>query len=130
MDGLSPRTRAIGAAAKVLGTGALAVLLFLTAQAVFQLRHLEDEAQVQRDGIEQVLGVLIECTTDPAERKTAAVKPGEDDCYVRQQKRLESLVGPLEDLSVIAAACGAANPGNIPSTRQCVEKAITDKETP
>lgn len=120
VDGLSPRTRALGAAFRVLLSGAVLAMLLL-------LVHGAMRAEQQRADLKRVLGVLVECTTDPAERKDAKVRPGEDDCYIRQQNRTAAAVGQIGDLSVIAAACGAANPGDIPATRACVEKALRDR---
>jgi hypothetical protein len=116
-DNLSPRTRAVGAAFKA--TVAVGLLLILVGMIRSDLR-----AQEQRDDIERVLGVLVECTTDPAERKQATAKVGEDDCFVRAQNRTADAIGQIGDLSVVAAACGAANPGNVPGTRKCVEEAL------
>lgn len=70
--------------------------------------------------------LLVECTTDPAERKDAKTRPGEDDCFIRAQNRTAAAVSQIGDISVVAAACGAANPGDVLETRRCVEEALTE----
>lgn len=118
-DGLSNRTRALGAAFKTIGAGLVVAMLLLLIRG-------DIREQEQREDIRRVLGVLVECTTDPAERKDATVKVGEDDCFVRSRKRFDALASQIGDVSVIAAACGAANPGDVPGTRRCVEKALAE----
>lgn len=119
-DGITDRTRALGAAFRaLLGAAVVAMLVLLCYDAWLGHR--------QRDAIEANTALLVECTTDPAERKPATTKPGEDDCFVRGRNRTAEAVSQIGDLSVIAAACGAAHPGDIPATRACVERALDDR---
>lgn len=83
-------------------------------------------AAQSRAEIKAITKHLLECNVPPEERnETASVKPGEDDCYVRNANRTARAVGEISDISVVAAACGAANPGDVPATRLCVEEALT-----
>ena len=117
---LSRRTQNLRAAFQVLLVGAVVAMLVLLSYDAWQGAR-------QREAIETNTALLVECTTDPAERKPAADKPGEDDCYVRSQNRTARAVEQIGDISVIAAACGAAHPGDIPATRKCVERALNEK---
>ncbi len=116
-DDLSPRTRAVGAAFKVVAAAAVALALVLLVRG-------DMRAQEQRDNIRNVLDVLVECTTDPAERKDATTKPGEDDCFVRAQNRTADAIGQIGDLTIIAA-CGAELRGDAEAIRQCVTDVAT-----
>lgn len=127
-EGLSHRTRALGAAAKAFAGGAMVVLIIVTSLSVFRLEHLEKVAAKERDLIADQTSLIIECTTAPQERTPPVYSANPKDCFVRGEVRRSDTVRRIGDLSAIAAACGAATPGNIPATRQCVEKAINDQE--
>jgi hypothetical protein len=69
--------------------------------------------------------LLVECTIPPSERTPPVeVRESSRDCFTRNQERLARSVGQISDISVVAAACGAANPGDVKATRQCVEEAL------
>lgn len=107
--GLSRRTLRLRAAFYVLLGGAVVTMLvLLTIDAQIALR--------QR-------ALLIECTTAPADRVPPA-DPSPADCYLRGEARTAAAVSQIGDLSIVAAACGAAHPGDVPATRACVERAI------
>lgn len=73
---------------------------------------------------------ILECTTPPALRKQPESKPRADDCYVRSQASTTELLGepsgPINAVTVAAAACGAANPGDVAATLRCTRKAVGD----
>ena len=129
-DGLSPRTRALGAAAKVFAVGAMLALLILTSLAVFRLERLERASAVEQTLIADAAELLIECTTSPGDRTPPVYSASPTDCYLRGELRTAAAVARVKELTVIASACGAANPGDVPATRQCVEKALNNEETP
>ena len=100
---------------------AVVLLLCLAGWQLFQ----EARAEEQRANSRAVLQILAECTTPPSERKPPVkVKDPQDDCFTRNQARTGQAVGQIGDLSILAAACGAANPGDVPATRECVENAM------
>lgn len=74
--------------------------------------------------------LLVECTTAPQFRQPPEdlKKVPANDCYTRQQKAGADFVGqpagPINTVTVIAAACGAQNPGDIRATRACVERGL------
>ena len=78
----------------------------------------------------QVIGLselLTECTTPPEERHPPVkLGPRVDDCFLRSARQQAEIAGEIGNLSTIAAACGAANPGDILKTRECVDRAIEE----
>jgi len=108
-------------------------LVAIVASLVFLVNLVSDSEQ-QRDLIveqnEQVIGLselLTECTTPPEERHPPVqLGPRVDDCFLRTERQQAESVGEIGNLSTIAAACGAANPGDIPKTRECVDRAIEE----
>lgn len=46
-----------------------------------------DQAEAQRSRSRQILTVLAECTTPPAERTPPVTKPNANDCFARAQQR-------------------------------------------
>lgn len=92
------------------------------------LVYRDGQAEEQRANSRAVLQILAECTTPPSERRPPVkVTDPADDCYTRNVARTGQVVGQIGDLSILAAACGAANPGDVPATRQCVETAMEDR---
>lgn len=141
---LSRRTLRLRALAVAFGGAAVVAMLVLGVVTVQQIQTSNDRllagahtARVQRaDGIrltQQVKALAIhltECTTRPDLRKPPAdIKDlPKDDCYVQQQSGAADFASPRSafgQLVIMAAACGAANPGNIPATQACVVKAVT-----
>ena len=128
---VSPNQR-LYAGAFLYGLVAL-TLVAIVASLVF-LVDLGASSEQQRDLVvkqnRQVIGLsklLTECTTPPEERHPPVqLGPRVDDCFLRTQRQAAAQVGEIGNLSTIAAACGAANPGNIPKTRECVDRAIEE----
>ena len=103
----------------------VAAVLLLLGIGAFQLWQ-ESRAEQQRANSRAVLQILAECTTPPEERQPPVTEPDPDDCYVRSNARTGKVVGQIGDLSILAAACGAANPGDVAATRRCVETAMEE----
>ncbi len=110
----------------------LVAVILLIGLAGWQL-YQESRAEEQRANSRQVLSLLAECTTPPearrpvpkdVDRTAPGLQVSPSDCYARSNARTASAIGQLSDISVIAAACGAANPGDVPATRRCVEEAL------
>lgn len=74
--------------------------------------------------------LLVECTTPPSERHPPKrVDVGDQgDCYNRNQLATGQAVSQVSTISIAAAACGAANPGNVAATEACVSKALKLKK--
>lgn len=90
--------------------------VILTAAALIQIRDIAEYNQRNTN-------LLIECNTPPGDRNPPiTIDPTKKttDCYTRYQQNIVT----INDISVAAAACGAANPGNVPATRNCVTKVI------
>lgn len=108
--------------------GAVVVTAILIALGVARLNGIADDNRATNVSTSTAVKLLVECTTNPAERTPPVTKPAADDCYVRQQKGTADIVGvpagQLSPLTYISAACGAANPGDIPATRACLEKGL------
>lgn len=110
-----------GALLYALAAGTLVLVIggvLLMLAGIDRLNRVADNGKAQRE-------LLIECTTPPEERVPPLRHAGASDCYVRSQARTGEVVGQVGDISVIAAACGAANPGDIPATRECVEEGLS-----
>ena len=90
----------------------------------------EDQRELivnQNERVIALSNLLTECTTPPEERHPPVkLGPRVDDCYLRTARQAAAQVGEIGNLSTIAAACGAANPGDIPKTRECVDTAIEE----
>lgn len=113
----SRRTQALGSAFKVaLGVAVVAMLVLLT---VLMVRAEDERELLVAQG-----NLMIACTTPPGERVPPELDPPADDCYLRSQARTADAVARIGDLSVLAAACGAAHPADVPATRRCVEEAL------
>ena len=69
--------------------------------------------------------LLVECVIAPEEREPpVVVKDPERDCYTRGINRQGNAIQSLSSVSIVAAACGAAHPGDVVATRACVEKEL------
>jgi len=130
----TPTSPRLYAGALLYGLAAL-TLVAIVAALIF-LVNLGGNGEQQRKQllnqgrqITNLSTLLAECTIPPEERTPPVeLKVGARDCYQRSIDARAQDVGLIGDISVIAAACGAANPGDIPATRLCV-KAIVDDET-
>lgn len=105
------------------------VLTILTAIAVLValalLIWLAFIGQHDRIVIKRLVARVTECTTPPEERvPPVLVNDPKNDCYARALRQQGQAVSTISSVSVIAAACGAANPGDVPSTKACVEKEL------
>jgi hypothetical protein len=103
-EGLSQRTLRLRAAFYVcLGGAVVAMLVLLVAIA---LSNQANGDQVR------------DCTT-----------PG-GECFEQAAKRQAQVIGepvaPINNVAVVAAACGAAHPGDIAATRACVEEGLNE----
>ena len=98
---------------------AVTALVVVVALMVLVIVALQNHANTQ---------LLVECTTAPAERNPPATATGNDDCYVRSEARTRAAVSQIGELSTAAAACGAANPGDVARTRNCVEEYLATTE--
>ncbi len=47
-------------------------------------------------------------------------------CYKESQSRTGEVVGSINEVSIAAAACGAAHPGDVEATEACVRKTLGD----
>lgn len=105
----------------------LAVILILAALSI--LLYNSATARAQRQKQIEVAQLLVECTTPPGDRKPPVkVTDEQADCYTRNLERQAQVLGdpaaPINDVSIIAAACGAAHPGDITATRACVLRGL------
>ena len=46
-------------------------------------------------------------------------------CYERSQSQTRDAVSSINEVAVVAAACGAAHPGDVKATRVCVDAGLT-----
>ena len=94
-------------------------------------------ATAQRADSRAILRALVECTTPPEERHPPVkITDPSNDCYARSLRQQGKAVTDLSQYSIVAAACGAAHPGDTPATYRCslVEiqrlRDLTNKEKP
>lgn len=103
------------------------VLLGLAMYILYlQNEKLTDLARANRSNS----ALLVECTTPPELRHPpVVVKPGKTgaDCYLRSRQETGKVVKSIRDISVAAAACGAAHPGDIDETEACVNRTLSQK---
>ena len=110
----------------------VATLAFVIVGQVAQARVQDQQtvllqnAEQDRADIEQVVRLLVECTTDPRDRKPPEASTPQD-CFVRGTTRTGDAVQTLNQVTIAAAACGADHPGNVPATKRCVRQTL--KET-
>ena len=125
----SSTTRAL--LGRALLVGCIAATVVLTIITLNSLVAANREAAKSRQVIQAQTRLLVECTTPPEERTPplAAAEAGSDDCYVRSSSRTAQAVDSIGSVVVVAAACGAEHPGDVPATRACVTKALA-KEQP
>jgi len=74
--------------------------------------------------------LLIECTTPPELRDPPVVIDPEKsalDCYTRTRAETGQVVKNVRSISIAAAACGSAYPGDVKATEACVNKTLGDK---
>jgi hypothetical protein len=75
-------------------------------------------------------GILVQCTTPPELRHPPVVLDEEGaaaDCYARTRAETGQVVANIRTISIAAAACGAAYPGNVKATEDCVNKTLKKK---
>lgn len=138
---LSPETEARVAKSRLRWYRTIGVVAIITCLGtLYGLALLLDGAGTARDQRSAQLAqgaqtkalarLLVECTTAPQFREPAEdpEKVAGSDCYARQQAATADFVGepsgPINSVTVIAAACGASHPGDIPGTRACVERGL------
>lgn len=101
--------------------GALVFLCVLAGITAVYVADSVGPAQESRD-------LLIECITPPELRVPPNPKPPASDCWVRSHAQQDDLLGepkgPINAVTVAAAACGAANPGDVPATLRCTREAV------
>lgn len=106
-----------------------AVLMLALALSLLLLNSAQ--ARAQRSRQLALARLLVECTTPPADRKPpVVVKDPGSDCYTRALREQGKAVSTIGDLSIVAATCGAAHPGDIPATRTCVERGLAQQDAP
>ena len=106
-------TRRLWAGAFLYGLAAMALVINM-ASLYFLVQNARDGAATR--------GLLIECTIAPDERQPpVVVKDPDRDCYSRGISRQGSAIQSLSSVSIVAAACGAAHPGDVVATRKCVD---------
>lgn len=92
--------------------------------------YLGFDAKADNDLGAKTRGLLVECVIPPEERIPPLEHPADTDCFTRSQQRLADGIKQIATnnraISVVAAACGAAHPGDIPGTEACVDKALAD----
>jgi hypothetical protein len=113
---LSHRTQALGAAFKVLIGGLAVALLIVVTVIAVQVRSTVQNTRAAQLSAHASQRRILDCTS-PAGK-----------CFQRAAKRQAAIIGdppaPINNVAIIAAACGAAHPGDIPATRACVEKGL------
>jgi hypothetical protein len=75
-------------------------------------------------------GILVQCTTPPELRHPPVVldkKGAAQDCYARTRAETGQVVSNIRTISIAAAACGAAHPGDVKETEDCVNKTLKNK---
>lgn len=96
---------------------------------LFTLLNNSEQARASRVSTAASLRLLVECTTPPNQRTPPEPHPSATDCYVRNQAAQAGFLGeprgPINTVAVAAAACGAANPGDVAGTRRCVQRGLT-----
>jgi hypothetical protein len=102
-----------------------AVLTLLAATR--ELVALNATADRQRAELVALNELVVECVTPPEKRFPPVDKPKPSDCYTRNNARTGEVVGQIGNLSIIAASCGAAHPGDVPATRRCTEKVLSGR---
>lgn len=126
--------------AKAVLYGLVAMTLLLLLFALYYLVQVGAEGAETRKLIVKQNRVMIatsdliaECAIPPEERKPPVLPASEDnDCYERSLRQQGEAVDTISSVSIVAAACGAANPGDVPATRMCVERTLKaqQKENP
>jgi hypothetical protein len=74
--------------------------------------------------------LLVECTTPPELRRPPVVVEQKDpalDCYLRTKQNTNKVIDNVKEISIAAAACGAAYPGDVTKTQACVNRTLNHK---
>lgn len=125
--GLSPEREAKLAASRLRWYRFCGVLCTITCLVVI---YLGFDSKSDNDQGAKTRGLLVECVIPPEERVPPLKRPGGTDCFTRSQQRLADGIKQIardnRAISAVAAACGAAHPGDIPATKACVDKALAD----
>ena len=90
---------------ETVALGMLAVVLVYLAVIATRI------AAVQKDSIKR--GDEIQSCTTPGE-----------PCYERAQAQQRAAVSSINQVAIVAAACGAEHPGDVKATQTCVEKEL------
>ncbi len=107
----------------LIGFGLLIAVLNLAALTLLLLSTVR--ADEDRATIKAQSALLLECTTPPEERiPPVKITDPKNDCYARGLQQQGQAVSNITVSSVVAAACGAANPGDVPKTKACFEREI------
>lgn len=83
----------------ILAIAAVVAIIVLTVLGVVWVSLEKAEEQRQ---------LIVSCTTPSGE------------CFKRNNARTNEVVGSINDVSIAAAACGAAHPGDVKATESCV----------
>ena len=125
LDGTSPTMWLLA-----VGVAAVVTSLVLNAIGTSILLGSNTRAAQDRAAIRKVVERIDECTTPPQERvPPVKVSSAANDCYVRSLRQQGQAVSTISGVSIVAAACGAAHPGDVPGTRACVEKGLSRAHT-
>jgi hypothetical protein len=115
-----------GAFLYALAVGTLVMVLGIGAGLLVAVDKLTDIAETNKaNGT-----LLVECTTSPDERHPPVLQPKEDDCYLRSRNETGTVVTQINKVSIVAAACGSAHPGDVAATQRCVEEGLKTAAVP
>lgn len=102
---------------------AVATLVLVIAAGIYLVR-ISAAGEKQRVLLVNQNTLLIQCNIPPGERVPPLKSVGPTDCFTRSKATSERRVSIVTDVSILAAACGSAYPGDVAATRKCVDLAL------
>lgn len=124
-DRLSRRAAVYRATVMFLAAVAIATIAVTAFALLVQNQRITELAKLNKANSD----LLVECTTAPTDRKPPTESDSPTDCYVRSQRQTGKVVSNISSISIAAAACGAANPGDVKATEACVKETLAREDS-
>lgn len=124
-DRLARRARVYRATVVAMVVASLATIVVTAWALLIQNQKITELAKLNKANSD----LLVQCTTAPGDRRPPVDTDDAADCYVRSQRQTGRVVSNISSISIAAAACGAAHPGDVKATEACVNATLAREET-